>query len=60
VASLRTGPPTPAGRAHAVYGTDGFDVALLSLDERPLLAGIAGQDVERAVHRYGACDRSRT
>ena len=27
-----------AGRAHAVYGTDGFDVALLSLDERPLHA----------------------
>ncbi|TFV88325.1 DUF6817 domain-containing protein [Blastococcus sp. CT_GayMR16] len=49
-----------AGRAHAVYGTDGFDVALLTLDERPLLADIAGEDVERLVYRYGACDRSRT
>jgi len=48
------------GRAHAVYGTDGFDVALLSLDERPVLAGIAGEDVERTVYRYAACDRSRT
>jgi hypothetical protein len=27
-----------AGRVHAVYGTDGFDVSLLTLDERPLLA----------------------
>ena len=49
-----------AGRAHAVYGTDGFDVALLGLDERPLLAGIAGEDVEQAVYRYAACDRSKT
>jgi hypothetical protein len=48
------------GRAHAVYGTDGFDVALLSLDERPLLAEIAGEDVERAVYRYAACDRAKT
>jgi hypothetical protein len=35
-------------------------VALLSLDERPLLAEIAGEDVERAVYRYAACDRART
>ena len=49
-----------AGRAHAVYGTDGFDVALLSLDERPLLTEIAGEHVERTVYRYGACDRGRT
>jgi hypothetical protein len=49
-----------AGRAHAVYGTDGFGVTLLGLDERPLLTAIAGSDVERTVYRYGACDRSRT
>ena len=49
-----------AGRAHAVYGTDGFDVRLLRLDERPLLAGIIGDAAERAVHRYAACDRSAT
>ena len=49
-----------AGRAHAVYGTAGFDVRLLSLDERPLLAAVIGPDAERLVHRYGACDRGRT
>jgi hypothetical protein len=49
-----------AGGAHAVYGTDGFDVSLLTLDERPLLAHAAGPDVELLVYRYGACDRSRT
>jgi hypothetical protein len=49
-----------AGRAHAVYGTDGFDVALLHLDERAVLAELIGTDAERLVYRYGACDRSRT
>ena len=49
-----------AGRAHAVYGTDGFDVRLLALDERHLLAEIAGPDAEQLVYRYGACDRDRT
>jgi hypothetical protein len=49
-----------AGRAHAVYGTDGFDVALLTLAERPLLTGIVGPDAERLVYRYGACERART
>lgn len=49
-----------AGRAHAVYGTDGFDVRLLEEDERPLLARIIGADAEALVHRYGACDRRRT
>lgn len=49
-----------AGRVHAVYGTDGFDVALLDLEERSLLAGLIGADAERLVYRYGACDRERT
>jgi hypothetical protein len=49
-----------AGRAHAVYGTDGFDVRLLRPDERPLLAGLIGDDAERLVYRYAACDRDRT
>lgn len=49
-----------AGRAHAAYGTDGFSVVLLSLDERPLLAGLIGEDAEALVYRYGACDRKRT
>ena len=49
-----------AGRAHAVYGTDGFSVVLLSLEERPLLAGLIGVDAEALVYRYAACDRKRT
>ncbi|NEK87715.1 hypothetical protein GCU60_18410 [Blastococcus saxobsidens] len=49
-----------AGRAHAVYGTQGFDVRLLADDERPLLAGIIGPAAEELVHRYGACDRQLT
>ncbi len=49
-----------AGCTHAVYGTDGFDVALLGLEERPMLAGIIGEDAEQLVYRYGACDRKRT
>ncbi|WP_456599711.1 DUF6817 domain-containing protein [Blastococcus sp. SYSU DS0616] len=49
-----------AGRAHAVYGTDGFDVRLLADDERPLLAAIIGAAAEALVHRYGSCDRDRT
>jgi hypothetical protein len=49
-----------AGRAHAVYGTDGFDVPLLTLGERQVLAGIVGAEAELLVYRYGACDRDRT
>ena len=49
-----------AGRVHAVYGTDGFDVALLELGERPLLARIVGEETEQLVYRYGSCDRGRT
>lgn len=49
-----------AGRAHAVYGTDGFDVRLLTDDERTVLAGLIGVRAEQLVHRYGACDRDRT
>ena len=49
-----------AARAHAVYGTDGFDVTLLSLEERPVLASVIGEGAEQLVYRYGACDRKRT
>lgn len=49
-----------AGRAHAVYGTDGFDVRLLADDERALLAGVIGATAETLVHRYARCDRDRT
>jgi hypothetical protein len=63
LALARLGAPTDvqlAGRAHAVYGTDGFDVRLLADDERPLLAGLIGSSAEALVHRYGRCDRDRT
>jgi hypothetical protein len=61
LASLGAGPVLQlAARAHAVYGTDGFDVRLLGLDERPLLADVIGADAEELVHRYGGCDRART
>jgi hypothetical protein len=48
------------GRAHAVYGTDGFPRTLLDLDERPVLADIVGKEAEHLVYRYGGCDRDRT
>lgn len=49
-----------AGLAHAVYGTDGFDLALLDPADRPTLREIIGPDAERLVYLYGACDRGRT
>jgi len=49
-----------AAGTHAVYGTDGFDVTLLGLDERSVLAELIGADAEELVYRYGACDRHRT
>ena len=49
-----------AGLTHAVYGTDGFDVTLLELGERSVLADMIGARAEELVYRYGACDRSRT
>lgn len=49
-----------AGLAHAVYGTDGFDVVLLDrLDRQPLRA-LVGLETELLIYRYGGCDRSRT
>lgn len=49
-----------AGLTHAAYGTDGFDVALLDRAERLTLRGLVGEDAERLVYRYGACDRRRS
>lgn len=49
-----------AGRAHAVYETDGFDTSLLDLSERPMLAEVIGADAEHLVYLYAACDRRRT
>jgi hypothetical protein len=49
-----------AGLAHAVYSTDGFDVALLDLAERPTMRALVGDPAELLIYRYGACDRGRT
>lgn len=46
-----------AGLMHAAYSTDGFDVALLTLDERDLLRNTIGAEAEELVYRYGATDR---
>ncbi|WFE43558.1 DUF6817 domain-containing protein [Verrucosispora sp. WMMD1129] len=49
-----------AGLAHAVYGTDGFDVTLLDWADRATLRNLIGDDAEALVYLYGACDRRRT
>jgi hypothetical protein len=46
-----------AGLCHAAYGTDGFPEALLTLDERPILAATIGTTAEAIVYRYASCDR---
>jgi hypothetical protein len=47
-----------AGLCHAAYGTDGFDTALLRLDERTVLADAIGAEAETLVYLYGSCDRA--
>src|SRR5690349_17729944 len=49
-----------AGLAHAVYGTDGFDLVLLAPTDRGTLRDLVGDPAESLVYLYGACDRSRT
>jgi hypothetical protein len=49
-----------AGLTHAVYGTDGFDLALLDRADRAVLRDLVGADAEEIVYLYGACDRSRS
>jgi hypothetical protein len=59
----RWGEPAPlvlAGLAHAVYGTDGFPTPLASLDERPAVRALLGDEAEAIVHRYCASDRRVT
>ncbi len=46
------------GLCHACYGTDGYDQALLTLDERPVLRALVGAWVESLVYLYGSCDRT--
>jgi hypothetical protein len=49
-----------AGLAHAAYGTDGFDLALLPVAERAVLRDLVGERAEALIYLYGACDRSRS
>jgi len=49
-----------AGLAHAVYSTDGFDVALLPLSERSTVRELVGEPAELLIYRYAACDRHLT
>jgi hypothetical protein len=49
-----------AGLAHAAYGTDGFDLTLLAVTDRPVLRALVGDRAEELIYLYGACDRSRT
>ncbi|MGC4782528.1 DUF6817 domain-containing protein [Micromonospora zamorensis] len=49
-----------AGLTHAVYGTDGFDLALLDRADRAVLRDLIGADAEELVYLYGACDRERS
>jgi hypothetical protein len=47
-----------AGLCHAAYGTDGFPTALVTLEDRDVLYGVAGPDVEGLVYLYASCDRA--
>ena len=46
-----------AGLCHACYGTDGFPVSLLGLDERDVVARRIGRLAESWVYLYASCDR---
>lgn len=46
-----------AGLCHALYGTDGFPVALYGLDRRAEVAALIGADAEALVYFYASCDR---
>lgn len=47
-----------AGLFHAAYGTSGFTTRMVSLERRSEIAGIIGDDTERIVYTYCACDRA--
>ncbi len=46
-----------AGLCHAVYGTDGFAVGLLDIEERDRLTAVIGPAAEALVYFYASCDR---
>ncbi|HEY7946608.1 MAG TPA: hypothetical protein VID75_02965 [Acidimicrobiales bacterium] len=47
-----------AGLCHATYGTHGFAPCLLPPHDRATLTLVVGDDVEKTVYLYGACDRA--
>jgi catechol 2,3-dioxygenase-like lactoylglutathione lyase family enzyme len=47
-----------AGLCHACYGTDGYDQALLGVDDRAILVELIGWRAESLVYLYGSCDRA--
>jgi hypothetical protein len=46
-----------AGLYHAVYGTDGYNPALVGVDMRQRIAALIGQEAEELAYLYGACNR---
>lgn len=48
-----------AGLYHAVYGTAGITGRLVGLRARKAIADVIGDEAERMVYLYGACDRER-
>ncbi|MGV9677484.1 DUF6817 domain-containing protein [Nocardia sp. NPDC003482] len=59
LASWRAAPTVQlAGLAHAVYGTDGFDVALHPVDDRAPIVELLGEETEALVYLYASCDRT--
>jgi hypothetical protein len=48
-----------AGLYHAVYGTDGYQPALLGLAHRQRIQALLGEEAEALAYLYGAADRGR-
>ncbi len=46
-----------AGLCHAVYGTDGFETALLDISQRDEVKAAIGEGAEAFVYFYASCDR---
>jgi hypothetical protein len=46
-----------AGLYHAVYGTDGYNPALVGISMRKHIASLLGKDAEELAYLYGACNR---
>ena len=49
-----------AGLGHAVYGTDGFPVALVTPGQRDEVRSVLGERAEAIVYTYAAADRAVT